>query len=108
MKKKSMRISSIELSMLIIFSILLILVGCGLLVNEFRHYRDIVADNQDAYLVNSVRYIDRNLHTGKSVIAYHYCSPQVTNTILLPVEEKCFAVICLISSFFKPPSILAR
>lgn len=61
MQRKTPRFSSIELSMLIIFSILLILVGCGLLLNEFRHYHDIVADNQDTYLINSVRYIDRNL-----------------------------------------------
>ena len=67
--KMEHRISTIELSFLIIFSILLILVGSGLLINEFNHYSDVVAQNQDTYLLNSVRYIDNNLSIQLST--YH-------------------------------------
>ena len=71
-------------------ALLLIITGCLMLIHEIGHYSDAVAANQDAYLLNSVRYIDKNmtiqLETYRSELAY------VLNQVgFVRLEEDYFA-----------------
>ena len=71
-------------------ALLLIITGFLMLIHEIGHYSDAVAANQDAYLLNSVRYIDKNmtiqLETYRSELAY------VLNQVgFVRLEEDYFA-----------------
>lgn len=68
------RLTSLRCILAMIIAIVLVITGGTLLIHELKHYNIVVADNQDSYLLNSVRYVDKNLsiqlETYRTELAY--------------------------------------
>ena len=68
------RLTSLRCILAMIIAIVLVITGGTLLIHELKHYNIVVADNQDSYLLNSVRYVDKNLsiqlETFRTELAY--------------------------------------